>query len=128
MKFDQKKVDAITALPGAERYSHFVKVAADLPAVWGLYRAGWALARDADGKFYFPLWPAEPYAAQCALAEWAPYEPREIPMDEIFDELIPGLKLADTGIAIFPTPGEKGTTPELDVIEADLRFELSRIE
>lgn len=128
MKFTHQKVLAITNLPGPDRYSHFVKVAADLRSVWGLYQDGWALMRDSDGNSYFPLWPAEPYAAQCAASEWAGYQPREIDLDDLFDALIPKLLESDTGVAVFPTPGERGVTPAIEMLETDLRAELSRIE
>lgn len=128
MKFSQKKVDAVTALPGAERYSHFVKVAADLRAVWGLYHSGWALVLDADGRPFFPIWPAAPYAAQCAISEWEGYQPRQIELDDFLEQLLPQLRQSNTGVAVFLTPTEQGTTPALEVIEADLRSELSRIE
>ncbi len=128
MKYNLQKVRAITALSGPDRYSHFVKVAADLRSVWGLYQDGWALMHDADEKSYFPIWPAEPYAEQCAVSEWADYRPREIDLDDLFDALIPKLRESSTGLAVFPTPEEKGVTPEFEVLEADLRTELSRIE
>lgn len=128
MNINPKKLRAVTSLPGPERYSHFIKVAADLRSVWGLYKDGWALSQDAGGKSYFPVWPAEPYAMQCATSEWAEYEPREIELDDLVEELFPRLTEAGTGLAVFPTPDERGVTPELEVVAADLRQELSRIE
>ncbi len=128
MKFSPQKVQAITALPGNERYSHFVKVAADLRSVWGLYQDGWALMLDEGQVSHFPIWPAEPYAAQCASSEWLEYQPREIDLDDLFDALIPKLKESGTRIAVFPTPEEKGVSPELDLLEIDLRRELARME
>lgn len=128
MNIESQKIRAVTSLAGPKRYSHFIKVAADLRSVWGLYKDGWALSQDADGRSYFPVWPAEAYAVQCATSEWESYEPREIDLDDLVDELFPKLRSTRTGLAVFPTPDEKGVTPELEVVEADLRLELSRIE
>jgi hypothetical protein len=128
MKTNEKKIAAVLALPGPKRYSHFIKVAADQRKVWGLFRDGWALAVTDDGKRAFPLWPAEEYARQCAVQEWRDYTPREIDLDTLFEVLIP--KLRDSGdiVAVFPTPCQRGVIPEVEVLVADLRHELGRIE
>lgn len=122
------KLRAVTALEGPKRYSHFIKVAADERMVWGLYQDGWALAGDSNGSEAFALWPAREYASQCATDAWEGYEPREIDIDTLFEILLPKLRLSKTAVAVFPTPGDKGVLPSLEVFESDLRHELSRIE
>ena len=121
-------VKAVTALAGPDRYSHFIKVAADQRSVWGLYQSGWALMQDATGRSYFPVWPAEPYAEQCAVADWQGYVSREIDLDTFLEVLLPKLQASDTELAVFPTPADKGVVPEIAVLERDLRMELSKIE
>jgi hypothetical protein len=128
MKFSSQKVQAISQLSGRERYSHFIKVAADLRSVHGLYLDGWALMQDSNGAQYFPVWPARAYAEQCAVLDWSSYRPREISLDEFMREYIPDLRGSNTGVAVFPAPGEKGVTPDLELLVGDLGSELSRIE
>lgn len=128
MVITQKQIEAVVALPGPQRYSHFIKVAADQRRVWGLYREGWALAGTDDGRPVFPLWPAREYAALCANGAWASYEAREIDLEELFDGLLPSLRAKQTAVGVFYTPRDQGVLPELDQFEQDLRTELSRIE
>jgi hypothetical protein len=128
MKINEQKLRSVMSLPGPERYSHFIKVAADQRCVWGLFRDGWALAESNEGQLAFPLWPAMLYAEQCTIGEWRGYEVREIDLDTLFEVLLPKLKASSVLAAIFPTPNEKGVVPELGVLEADLRGELARIE
>jgi hypothetical protein len=42
MKLHPKQIEAVVALPGSERYSHFIKQVADSREVWGLFKDGWA--------------------------------------------------------------------------------------
>lgn len=128
MKINEKKLEAILALPGPKRYSHFIKVAADQRKVWGLWNDGWALASTDEGAQVFPMWPAEEYAQRCALESWATYEAREIDLDHLFDELLPDFAKSGVLVGIFPTPASRGVTPDLKQLESDLRQELSRIE
>jgi Protein of unknown function (DUF2750) len=128
MRLNPKQIAAVVALPGPRRYANFVKVAADQRKVWGLHAEGWALASTDEGKEVFPLWPAEEYALQCAVGEWAKFRPEEIDLDTLFDVLIPKLKATGTLVGVFPTPEDKGVTPDLAQLEVDLRSELSRIE
>lgn len=128
MKINPKQMEAVLALPGPKRYSHFIKIAADQRKVWGLYADGWALAATNEGKEAFPLWSAEEYASRCKTGAWAEYETREIDLDRLFEELIPKFEATGTLVAVFPTPSDKGVIPTLGQLEADLREELSRIE
>jgi hypothetical protein len=128
MKINPKQMEAVLALTGPKRYSHFIKVAADQRKVWGLFAEGWALYATDSGEEAFPIWPAEEYAARCKTGDWTKYPPREIDLDSLFDELIPKFKASGTLVAVFPTPPDKGITPTLEQLEAELRQELSRIE
>jgi len=121
-------MEGVMALPAAKRYSHFIKVAADQRKVWGLYSDGWALAETAVGQRVFPVWPAREYAELCARDHWSGYEAREIDLDTLFEILIPKLKESGTVPGIFPTPNEKGVTPDFSQLESDLRNELTKIE
>lgn len=128
MRVNEHKLRAVTNLAGPERYSHFIKVAADQRSVWGLYQHGWALVQGDKGQQAFPLWPGRAYAEQCAIDIWDEYEAREIDLDTFLGVLIPRLISSNTQVAIFPTPAEKGVVPQIDMLEADIRQELGRIE
>ncbi|HET9158764.1 MAG TPA: DUF2750 domain-containing protein [Myxococcaceae bacterium] len=123
-----EQITAVIALNGPKRYAHFIKRAADEGEAWGLYEGGWALMGDGDERPLFPIWPAREYAQLLAVGEWASHEPRAIPVHSLLDELLPDLREKGTGLAVFPVPSGRGVVPELDVVEADLRQELSRIE
>ena len=128
MKINPQKMEAVLALPGPKRYSHFIKVAADQRKVWGLFSDGWALAETNDGKRAFALWPAQEYAKLSAIGDWSGYETREIDLDTLLEVLIPKLRESHTLAGVFPTPAEKGVTPDLNQLETDLRNELAKIE
>jgi len=128
MKITSKQFEAILALPGPKRYAHFIKVAADQRRVWGLFSDGWALAGTNDDQQAFPIWPASEYAVHCSSGIWAGYQPREIDLDTLFENLIPKLKESGTLVAVFPTPASKGVVPDLKQFEVDLREELAKIE
>jgi hypothetical protein len=128
MKISPKQIENVLALPGPKRYSHFIKVAADQRTVWGLFSEGWALASDNNGEPAFPVWPAREYAELSAVGLWTGYEPREIDLDTFLESLLPKLRNSNTLLGVFPTPHEKGVTPQLSQVESDLRSELARIE
>lgn len=128
MRISDKKRAAVLALPGPQRYSHFIKVAADQNRIWGLYRDGWALMGAENGVEVFPVWPAEEYAVSCATGEWSSYLPRPISLESLLQELLPSLKKSGTLLGVFPTPADKATTPSLDQVRDDLTTELRRIE
>ena len=128
MRINEKKLAAIISLPASQRYSHFVKVAADQRKVWGLWNDGWVLAATNEGTEVFPLWPAPEYASACASEDWSNCQPREIDLDQLFEKYLPGFQKDGILVGVFPTPKCKGIAPSLDRLEQDLRKELSRIE
>lgn len=124
MKINQKQIEAVTVLSGQKRYETFIKMIADWEEVWGLYQDGWALAETDDGKQVFPLWPAMEYAQLCIERGWAGYVPKSFSLGDFMNELLPNLK--DDGVlpGIFYTPSDKGVTPTVDQVLADLNEEL----
>lgn len=125
-KISQKQVEAVSALSGPKRYSHFVKVVADTETAWGLWQEGWAMVGTEDGGTAFPLWPQKVYATRCAVGQWSGYEAAEIEVESLLDELLPMLAADGVLPAVFMTPGKRGAIPEGEVLIADLRAELSR--
>lgn len=126
MKISEKEIESILKLDGPSRYKHFVKRVADWEEAWGLYSDGWSLAETDSGDKVFPLWPAEAYAKLCAKEEWEGYEPSEIPLDDLFDELLPRLASDGVFVGVFYTPSDKGVTVEANQLVEDLRAESSQ--
>ena len=120
------EIHAILQLDGPQRFAHFVKRVADEEKAWGLWNDGWALMANVDGAQVFPLWPASEYAALHRTGEWADYEPREISLEDLLEELIP--KLGKSGVlpGVFPTPTGRGVTPTPQEFAAALRSELEK--
>lgn len=121
-------MQAILKLDGPARYGHFVKHVVDCEEAWGLYDDGWAMGADDDGNPTFQMWPAREYAALCATGEWSSYEPAEIPLEDLADELLPKLREDGVGLGIFRTPEGQSVMPSVDQLLEDLRTEMDRYE
>jgi hypothetical protein len=121
------QLEATLRLSGPERYAHFLTEAAGTRQVWALYDEGWALAESSAGQRVLPIWPAKAYAERCAVGIWAGYRPRAIPLDELFDHLIPHLVATGTEPGIFYTPFGRGVLPGPERLEQDLRAERANI-
>jgi hypothetical protein len=126
MKINQKKVEAVIALPGPKRYEHFIKVIVDREEVWGLYLDGWALAGDDNGKELFPVWPMKEYAFLSAVKEWEGYVPRSFSLEYFVDDMLPKLKEDGVSIAVFYTPSDTGIVPEFGKLYEDIKDEMRK--
>jgi hypothetical protein len=68
MMASEQKMRAVLALEGKDRYSHFIKVAANCKAVWGLWSEGWALlATDDDETTVTMTRSSNSFAIGCVL-------------------------------------------------------------
>lgn len=121
-----KEVDAVSRLDSAARYEHFVKRVVDRERAWGLWAEGWALMGDGAGREIFPLWPAREYAELFAREAWSGFEPAEIGLYELLDELLPKLASTNTLPGIFPVPTGKAVTLSVGELSQALRAELDR--
>lgn len=128
MNLNPKQIEAVLALAGPKRYEHFIKQVADREEVWGLYRDGWAMAGDDEGRKIFPLWPRSDYASLCVTGDWQGYEPSSFPLTDLMEELLPKLERDGVLPGIFYTPSDKGVIPSIPQLLADLREELKRYE
>jgi hypothetical protein len=125
---EPQRIMSLLSQPGPIRYEHFIKRAADTQHVWGLFSDGWALARRDDGAQVFPVWPSPELAALCASGDWAGYQPRDIPIADFLDELLPQLKKDGVYPGIFYTPTGQGVLPEHQQLTDDLHAELAKYE
>ena len=104
-----------------------IKKVADLEEVWGLYNEGWATAADENGRPALALWPSEEYAERSREADWATYSPRSIPLDELIEELLPGLVEDGVSIAVFMASQVSDTAMvSAETLLADLENELKK--
>ena len=118
--------DAISGLPGADRYAHFITLVAGTGTAWGLWGDdGWVLGATDGGQELFPLWPAEIYAARCAVGAWADCEPSELPLETLLDELLPLLAEDAMLPAVFMTVEQLGVMPTPADLARDLQAALN---
>lgn len=118
-----ERFEGIISLKGPGRYRHFVKSVVDRGEAWGLYDDGWALAGFDDGTEALPLWPEKEFAKVCADGTWSGYAPRSIPLSELVEVVLPELMEDEDGVAVFPTPADKGVIPPINELLDDLKDE-----
>lgn len=126
-KINEKQIKAVLALPGAQRFEHFIKVVTNWQEMWGLYNNGWALAATDGGTEVFPVWPAKEYAQLCACDSWVDFKPKSIPLVDAMNDLIPSLRNRGVLIGVFYTPSNKGVTPLMDEFVSAIESELKKI-
>lgn len=120
---------AVSALPGPQRYKHFVSRVADWQAVWGLRNEdGWVAATDDSGKPALPFWPHPDYATVCATGEWAGTKPTPVEIHEFIEKWLPNMAAECVLVAVFPTPALRGIPVPARQLEDQIREELSQIE
>jgi hypothetical protein len=127
-KTHEKEMAAVLALDGPARFRHFVARVVDEERAWGLWNDGWALMADSEGAQVFPLWPAREYAEMYRVEDWRSYDPEEIALRTLLDELLPKLKEHGVRPGVFPTLAGKGVTPTVDELCEALRQEMQRYE
>lgn len=112
---------AVCALPGPDRYAHFVEQVADWGEVWSLRGPdGWVLAAGEDGQPVVPVWPHARYAEACAVGGWTGASPEAIPLDRWVAAWLPGLARDERGVAVFPVPSGSGMLVDPEQLAADL--------
>ena len=125
MAINQKQIEAVLKLPAPKRYSHFIKKVVGWQKMWGLYDDGWAMSESSDGEPVLPLWPGKEYAELCISGEWSNYKPKEIELDEVFEDVIPTLREQNILPGIFYTMEHGSVNANIDELESDLKEELS---
>ena len=128
MKVSEKEIAAIRKLPGEKRYIYSVKRIVDAEEAWGLYNEGWALGALDDEKQIFPIWSAMEFAEECADGEWAEYLPSSIPLNDLLDQLLPGLDSQGISLAVAYLPGDRGVVVTPNRLSVDLENESSKYE
>jgi len=122
---------AVSALPAADRYSHFIRQVADWQEVWSLRDdGGWRLVGDDQGHECVPVWPHERYAKAYSTGEFSGCRAEPMPLEEWLDSWLPGARDRGWKIAVFPIADarERGIVVEPNQVDADLRTELAQYE
>lgn len=120
---------AVSELDGPERYTHFVSRVADWQTVWGLRsEEGWVMVADDCGNSALPFWPHPEYAAICATGEWAGNVPTPVSIHDFVEQWLPKMSADGVAVAVFPTPALRGVIVLAQLLEANIRNELSQIE
>ena len=123
----EKQLKAILALPGQQRYEHFIKQVADSLRVWSLRdEAGWVCSTTDEGTSVLPLWPHPDYASLAATGGWMGAVPHAIDLRKLMDEMLPDFRERGVGVLILPTQDGKGVVPPLDQLLSDLQEELDK--
>ena len=120
---------AVSALPGPDRYQHFVARVADWQLVWSLKdQDGWASAADDSGDHAFPVWPHPDYAMACATGSWSGNSPAPIDTREFLERWLPGMATDGVAAAVFPTTTMRGVVVPALKLQQAILDELSGIE
>jgi hypothetical protein len=128
-KINRQEFEAVSSLPPAERYEHFVKRVADWEEVWTLRSPdGFALADDGDGRELVPVWPHPDYAGACACGAWADYLPDMISPARFREKWLPGIERDARAVSVFPVPAGPGIVSEAPRLAADLEAALSQYD
>ncbi len=124
-----KQLASVSALPGPDRYQHFVSRVADWRLVWGLKdENGWVSAADDDGNPGFPVWPHPDYATACASGSWAGNSPTPIEVHEFLEGWLPGMAKDGVAVVVFPTAAMRGVLVPALQLQQVIQDELSSIE
>lgn len=126
LKVNEQEFASVSALDAKSRYTYFVKKVVDWEQAWGLYSDGWALMEDDLGQRVFPLWPAREYAAAFAAGDWRHYEPQEIELELLLEELLPNLETDGVLPGVFPTNLGQGLTPTVAELRESLDAESNK--
>lgn len=120
-KISEEEFESVSALPGRERYRHFLNRVADWQEVWSLRDAdGWVMLGDAVKRQFIPFWPHPRYAQVLATDSWASAEPVEIALDVFLEKWLPDMDHDGIDPAVFPTCLLKGIVVEPLRLRQDL--------
>ena len=108
-RINDKEIENVLALSGADRYEHLVSRIADWEEVWSLRdETGWVLSETDEGARSIPVWPHPEYARRCAEGRWKGNEPASIGLQAFMDKWLPGMENDGLLVMAFPTPLGKG--------------------
>jgi hypothetical protein len=98
-----KKLEGVASLSGNDRFGYFVRKVADFEELWGLFKDGWAMGKDDDGRVALLFWPEQAFAEEYAKGEFVNHKPKKIALDHFIKNWIPGMIKDNFQAAVFPT-------------------------
>lgn len=103
-----EEFQSVTALPGAERYAHFVRQVAEQKEVWSLRTlGGWVSMDDDEGERAMPIWPHRRYAEIFATGDWTNTRAAPIELAVWIKRWLPGMAADEVQVAVFPVLAHK---------------------
>jgi hypothetical protein len=128
-EINQREVDAVFALPGPDRYEHFIKRVADWKEVWGLAsEGGWVMMGDSDGHNCIPFWPHPKYAEGLAADDWGDSEPKPISLHDLLAKWLPGMASDGLHVAVFPSADRKSVVVDPLRLKRDVESECEQYD
>jgi hypothetical protein len=125
-----EEFEAVSALPPAERYEHFVRQVADWEALWSLREhGGWVLLGDPDGNECVPVWPHAAYAEAFGKVAFPQSAAEAVALSAWLERWTAGLRRDRRRVAVFPVRDgarESALVVEPERLHADLERELRR--
>lgn len=118
-------MESIWKMDGPSRYDYFIKQVVAEGEAWGLFEEGWALGSDGKDNPTFPLWPSKELAKACAFGPWADFEPAEIAVEDLVEELLPMLRKDGVTPSVLRSPDGKSVLADVGQMLEDLEAEMS---
>ncbi len=118
----------VVGMKAKDRLDYFVRKVADFQQVWGLFKQGWAIAADDEGRLGLPVWPESDFADACATGTWTDYVPTAIPLGDFLEKVRPRLESDNMSVIVFPTPAEQGVFVEPSFLSAEIEEECQQYE
>ncbi len=102
-RMNEPQFEAVTALSGADRSSHFVGKVADWEQLWAVKNnEGWLVPVTPEDLEYFPVWPHPEYAQRISDEHFPGHTAVEISLDEFLSHWLPTCEKDNVKIAVFP--------------------------
>lgn len=128
-RINDKEIENVLALSGADRYEHFVKRVADWEEVWSLQDInGWVSSENDEGIKSIPVWPHPEYAKLCADEHWKGNNPSSIELQVFIEKWLPGMEKDGLLVAVFPTPSGKSVQVSPTELKKHLQEECEQYE
>ncbi|MCI5143629.1 MAG: DUF2750 domain-containing protein [Candidatus Electrothrix sp. ATG1] len=125
----EQELTSVLSLPGAKRYSYFIKKVADWEEVWSLRNQdGWVLAAGPSGSEIVPVWPHKRFAEACMIGEWKDCKPAVIELSTWMERWIPGMAKDNRQVAVFATPEDKSVVVQPVQLYAEISEECEQYE
>lgn len=116
--------NSVQNLSAQKRYKYFIKKIVDSEEIWGLYKEGWAIAKDNNSHQYLLFWPKKEFAEANAVEMWSSYIPMSISLNDFIEKWAPGMSKDNIYAAIFYMPQNNGVIIEANMLLKDIKLEL----